>query len=301
MFQQTFRNFFRRGGEREGTVATPWGKTWFCRFGDSGGAPLIVIHGGPGFPHNYLLTLKELAVHRPVIFYDQHGCGRSPHTRGETEWTVEEFVEELRSVMKRTAPGGAHLLGHSWGAVPALECTLGGAGTRSLVFASPFLSNDRWMADAARLRRRMPETAQRALDEGDRLRVIHTPEYLGASELYYERHVYGVHLFKDLSAAAAQSAGRECYLSMWGPNEFTINGSLSEYEGGEKLSLLQVPVLYTCGRSDEATPESIEWFASLTPGSQSRVFELSAHNPHLSEPSDYVACLESFFQSVERG
>ena len=37
--------------------------------------PIICIHGGPGYPHNYMLPLKQLACqgNREVIFYDQAG------------------------------------------------------------------------------------------------------------------------------------------------------------------------------------------------------------------------------------
>ena len=45
--------------------------------------PLLVLHGGPGDCHNYLLTYAELAdrANRQVVFYDQIGCGKSaiPH------------------------------------------------------------------------------------------------------------------------------------------------------------------------------------------------------------------------------
>ena len=43
---------------------------------------IIIIHGGPGMAHNYMLTLKQLAYHRDcyghprdVYFYEQSGCG----------------------------------------------------------------------------------------------------------------------------------------------------------------------------------------------------------------------------------
>ena len=36
--------------------------------------PIIIIHGGPGFTHNYLIPLKLLAEFgHPVVFYDQAG------------------------------------------------------------------------------------------------------------------------------------------------------------------------------------------------------------------------------------
>lgn len=50
---------------------------------DSAKKPLLVLHGGPGDCHNYLLTYAKLAdrANRQVVFYDQIGCGKSaiPH------------------------------------------------------------------------------------------------------------------------------------------------------------------------------------------------------------------------------
>ncbi len=300
MFQKTFRKLFGASEFSEGEIRTRWGRTWYCRFGCSSGVPLIVIHGGPGFPHNYLLTLQELSSSRPVVFYDQHGCGRSPYTPSDGRWSVDEFVEELDVVRRKTAKNGAYLLGHSWGAVPALEYSLGCSSTSAVVFASPFLSYDLWMADARRYRAQLPEAARRALEDADVRQDYSGGEAIAATNLYYERHVHGVHSFPEYSGAAAQLSGGECYRSMWGPNEFVISGSLKTYEGRSKLAALKIPVLFTCGRNDEASPESLAALSAAVPNSQSRVFELSAHNPHLSEASQYCQCLESFFKEVEQ-
>src|SRR5207249_2070026 len=47
------------------------------------GPPVLVIHGGPGFDHRYLLpAVAELAKRRTLILYDQPGCGRTPAPSG---------------------------------------------------------------------------------------------------------------------------------------------------------------------------------------------------------------------------
>ena len=52
-------------------------------------APVIMVHGGPGMTHNYMLPLKQLACRpdrfgrtRDVYFYDQAGCGESVNPVG---------------------------------------------------------------------------------------------------------------------------------------------------------------------------------------------------------------------------
>src|SRR5262245_50083565 len=63
--------------EETGYIDVPGGKVWWMRVGSGPKTPLLMLHGGPGAGHNYLLPLKALADERPVIFYDQLGCGRS--------------------------------------------------------------------------------------------------------------------------------------------------------------------------------------------------------------------------------
>ncbi len=58
-------------------------RTWYGIVGDGeepGRLPLLVLHGGPGVPHDALEPLAGLANGRRVVFYDQLGCGR-PTTR----------------------------------------------------------------------------------------------------------------------------------------------------------------------------------------------------------------------------
>jgi L-proline amide hydrolase len=53
--------------------------------------PLVVVHGGPGFTHDYVLSIAEVArTGRPVVHYDQLGSGRSTHLRekGADFWTL---------------------------------------------------------------------------------------------------------------------------------------------------------------------------------------------------------------------
>src|SRR3569833_907741 len=101
--------------------------TYYKVFGDlSSSAPrVVVLHGGPGGGHEYLLSFSELwsLYGLPVIFYDQIGCGASTHlpeTAGDTSfWQEALFVAELDNLLDhlklRDGPG-FHLLGQSWGA-----------------------------------------------------------------------------------------------------------------------------------------------------------------------------------------
>lgn len=96
--------------------------------------PLVVLHGGPGVPSDYLLPLGPrlaAAGGRAVVLYDQLGCGASDRPEDETLYGVENAVAELADVLGRvraiTGHQKLHLLGQSWGGMLAFEGVLDGA------------------------------------------------------------------------------------------------------------------------------------------------------------------------------
>src|SRR5262249_13201981 len=59
------------------------------------GAPLMVVHGGPGASHDYLLPgLLPLARTSKVIFIDERGSGRSERLEDASQYTVENMAED---------------------------------------------------------------------------------------------------------------------------------------------------------------------------------------------------------------
>lgn len=90
--------------------------------------PLIAIHGGPGFSHDYILPISDIVIHDPsttVIFYDLLGGARSTHLphKPETFWTFELFVAELDNLVKHFGLQDKpfDLLGHCFGGALAME------------------------------------------------------------------------------------------------------------------------------------------------------------------------------------
>src|SRR3954454_6492136 len=89
------------------------------------GTPIIVLHGGPDFDHSYLLPdLDRLAASYRLIYYDQRGRGRSADHVQADDVTLASDIDDLGRVMRHFHLKSAALLGHSWGAVLALEYAL---------------------------------------------------------------------------------------------------------------------------------------------------------------------------------
>ena len=228
------------------------------------------------------------------MFYDQLGCGNSDCPDDEDLWTVERSVAELADLINHLGFDSVDLLGHSWGTMLAVDFYLTHPeAVKSMVLASPALSASRWTEDCARLISNMP----------DDLRAIHgNPD---ASEEEIERlntEFKKLYIFRPEEEHEARKEAREgfglpVYNSMWGPNEFTPTGVLKDYDRTGDLGRIHVPVLYTCGRHDEATPESTQYYASLTPNARVTVFEDSAHFAHLEQTDEFVLVVSEFFAS----
>src|SRR2546423_11132545 len=91
-------------------------RTWYRVAGvlGSGATPLLALHGGPGSTHHYFAPLERLARERPVVVYDQIGCGGSDRPQ-DIEWSVEGFREEVDVVRSHHRLGCIHLVSTSRG------------------------------------------------------------------------------------------------------------------------------------------------------------------------------------------
>jgi proline iminopeptidase len=86
------------------------------------GPAIVVLHGGPDFDHRYLLPdLDRLADGYRLIYYDQRGRGGSADGVAPDEVTLESEINDLDRVRGHFQLESTTLLGHSWGAVLALE------------------------------------------------------------------------------------------------------------------------------------------------------------------------------------
>src|SRR5437879_5300725 len=102
----------------ESTVDLNGVRLYTRRVGD--GPPVVVLHGGPGAHHDYLLPQYDrLAERRALLYYDQRGGGRSPVSRDvAVGW--REHVADLEALRDHWRLDRLTLLGYSWGGLLAV-------------------------------------------------------------------------------------------------------------------------------------------------------------------------------------
>jgi len=287
-------------GQQEGYISVTGGKVWYQITGDGKGVPLLVLHGGPGCPHDYLEPLRYLSDERQVIFYDQLGCGKSDRPDDARLWLTERFVEELRQVRQALGLQQVHLFGHSWGTILAADYIFTQpTGLQSVIFASPALSMPCWINDGVEYRKNLPRNVQDVLKLHEANGTTASQDYQKAAQIYDRYYVCRMYPMPEPLIRASQGMGHNVYQTMWGPTEGYVTGNLRNYDQTSHLDEISIPTLFTCGRFDEASPETTAWYQSFVPNAEMVVFEQSAHMAHLEESQKYIEVIQDFLHRVE--
>ena len=302
---------FSGGNAEEGYIHTENGRVWYRIAGtdkiEGGKAPILCVHGGPGSSHYYLTPMEGFADERPVILYDQLGCGNSDrplNEEGEERtdlYTLEYFADEIDIMREAFGLDDFYFLGQSWGSLLGSYYLLDRTqeGIRGVIFAGPALSVPLYVEDSKRLINDLPEENRdavlKAIETGD----FDTPEFAAADEVFYLRHVCRTGVLPDYVVEGRQKKGLLTYHTMWGPSEFICNGTLRNYDVVDRLGEIHVPVLYICGEYDECTPEASKIFADATPGAELVVVKDGAHMQHVEKPEEFRAALDAFMAKHE--
>ncbi len=265
------------------------------------GEPLLLLNGGPGFPHEYLQEMKALAPYARLIFYDQRGTGNSDKA-DPTTYTVEANVEDLENLRKALGLEKVWVLGHSWGGMLAQEYTLKyPEHVTKLILANTLASSKDIDATLARMLAAVPAETRAVIEECEAKGLYsegdtYPAEYQAACDVAYEPVQIGIEPPDYLKNSFARIA-YDVYRTMWGRmSEFRVTGTLKEFDAYPRLNEVRVPTLVIVGASDMPTVEMAERMRDAIPGAKLEVFENSRHFPFLEEPQKFVQVVGEFLQ-----
>lgn len=252
------------------------------------GPDVIVMHGGPGAHHDYLLPqFDALAQGRRLRYYDQRGGGKSQVSR-DTEVGWRDQTADLDGLISFWNAEPATLLGYSWGGLLALLFATEHperVGRLALVSAAPVHAGARREFQQRLSERRKAPAIVRARDE---LRQSGLRE--SDPEAYRKR------AFELSVAGYFTHPARARGLTPFRVTERTqqaVWSSVGDYDLREKIATLSVPALVVHGQHDAIPVSSAEETASLL-GAELVVFEHSGHVPYVEEPHKFVAVLDAF-------
>jgi len=272
------------------------------------GAPLVIVHGGPGASHDYFLPyLASLARHNRLIFIDERGSGRSQKLDDPTGYTVENMVEDVEAVRRELNLDKIALMGHSYGGVLAQAYALKYQQNLSkLILCSTFYSTSKMnevfqkqlAAMTPELRKRIQSFEKAGLfghgKEWERNR--YPEDYMKAAwGEGYHPYIYQRHPDPNEDPVAQGVMSWDLYREMWGTHgEFVIDGNLKSVEYGDRLSIIHVPTLITVGDHDECDPSLARYMSDKIIGSKLAVLPQSGHMTFVDQPELFIRTVSDF-------
>ncbi|KAG8158026.1 hypothetical protein KVR01_012298 [Diaporthe batatas] len=250
----------------------------------------------------------------PVVFYDQIGCGRSTHLRdkmGDVEfWSFELFIKELDMLVDhlQLRDRGFYLLGQSWGGVLAASYAMSQprrrspVGLRKLVIASGPSSIPLYEQGLKSLLTKLPADVRKTLEECDRRSDHEREEFKSAAAVFNGHHVCTLDPMPDEVMAAFKNMSDDptVYLTIQGPAEFVIFGSIKGWEGWSRAHNTEVETLLINSKADEVTNPAMHQWSKEIP--KVRWVTLGgSHMSHWEDRDRYMQEVGDFLASTEPG
>ena len=266
------------------------------------GAPLLVVHGGPGLDQAYMRPwFDELADVARVVHYDQRGTGRSAAPLTADALAFSEFVNDIDRIREAFGWDRFTLLGHSWGGLLAVAYARQyAARLEGLVLVSPAEPGTQFAALAAQRNQnaRSPE-AQARIQE-----LLASDGYVqGESETVSEifRLVFAGTLadpsdidLLDLDLAESTARQRDRVTSL-------LQQGMVQPEWWSELRAVAVPTLVLHGRHDPLPIEMASALADSMPDARLVTLRDSGHFPFAEEPEVVLSEVRSFLSGLESG
>src|SRR6478672_7454547 len=269
------------------------------------GHPVIVLHGGPDFDHEYLVPeLDGLAEQYRLVFYDQRGRGRSWSGEGPESVTIDSEVEDLDRVRAWTGSTTVALLGHSWGGLLAMEYAIRHpARVSHLILMNTAPASHR---DMLALRREW--TSRRGPEQSERITQLASgPAYLSGdieADAAYYRIPFGSTIrrrdqldevvrrlrlgFTPEGIVAARAIEGALYAQTW---------SAEDYDLIPDLRMLRIPTLVIRGEDEFIPVEGIRRIADAIAGSRFVEISGSGHFAYLEQPTLVCSTIADFLGS----
>jgi proline iminopeptidase len=278
------------------------------------GAPLVVLHGGPGASHDYFLPyLLPLARDNRLVFIDERGSGKSEKLEDVSKYTVEAMVEDVEAVRQALGLGRINLLGHSFGGVLAQAYALKyQEHLAHLVLCSTFDSTKALNEVFVRMKAAMAPDLRKRIDGMEAAGLFghgkdyeknrYTDDYMIAAwgEGYFP-YLYQNHPDPNYNPAANGDMSWDLYREMWGSHgEFVIDGNLVSVEYADRLATLKVPTLITVGDHDESDPSLARDMNARIAGSKLVVFPKSGHMTFVDQPDLFIKAVDGFLHPGTR-
>jgi proline iminopeptidase len=262
------------------------------------GEPIVVLHGGPGIYHDYLVPhFKTLAKDYQIIFYDQRACGKSDFPADTSSINIETYIEDLEGIRTHLKIDKLNLMGHSWGALLATKYGLKHPDNlNKLMLISPAPSNSDYFDET------FANMQQKRTDEDTKvlIQTMMSKEFEDREEKAFRTVI----MLGDKTNLVDQSKIEELYKPMSfdkdAANSLLIVSSLLERTyfnfdlSKEGLDKITCPSIIILGDLDNVPFGSTQAIQDGISNCQLKVLKKCSHYPFFESPKEFNSSIQDF-------
>ena len=276
-------------------------KVWTKKMG-SGPIKVLLLHGGPGFTHQYLEAMESFLPEAGIemYYYDQLGTGNSDVPDDTSLWTIPRYVEEVEEVRQGLGLDNFVLYGQSWGGMLSIEYSLKyQQHLRALVLSNMTASIKSYLRRLEELKDLLTPESRANLDALEAAQDYDAPEYQRIMmEELYPQVLCRTKPWPEPVTRAFRDANLKIYNEMQGKSEFVVTGNFKDWDRWDDLHRINVRTLTIGAGHDTMDPEDLKKMAKLIPKGESLICPNGSHLAMWDDQTVYFAGLLAFLKSL---
>jgi proline iminopeptidase len=276
-------------------------KVWTKRMG-TGPLKVLLLHGGPGFTHQYLEAMESFLPEAGIemYYYDQLGCGNSDRPEDLSLWTRDRYREEVEEVRIGLGLEDFVLYGQSWGGMLSIEYALKyQRHLRGLVISNMTAGIQAYLGRLDYLKGLLSDSSRVLLDELEAAEDYDNPEYerIMMEELY-PQCICRTKPWPEPVTRAFRDANLAIYNEMQGKSEFVVTGNFKDWESWDRLHEISVKTLTIGAAHDTMDPADLARMAEMVQDGRSLICPNGSHLAMWDDQAVYFEGLLGFLKGL---
>jgi len=283
---------------------------WTKRIGNNPRIKVLLLHGGPGFSHEYLEGFDSFFPGAGIqyYYYDQLGSAYSDQPKDDSLWTIPRFVDEVEQVRQALGldKSDFYLYGHSWGGILAIEYALKyQEHLKGLIISNMMASIPAYNEYAKKVL--MPQMDQKVLAEILSLEKQGKTDDPGYMNLlipnFYTKHILRMPFdqWPNPVMRAFNDANEHIYTLMQGPSELGASGRLAKWDRSKDLPEISVPTLMIGARYGTMDPNYMKWMSKQVQRGTYLYCPNGSHLDMYDDQQTYMHGVIKFIKDVDAG
>ncbi|MCK9409810.1 MAG: alpha/beta hydrolase [Bacteroidetes bacterium] len=289
-----FHNVF----PQDGFIQAERANLYFSIIGS--GEPVVILHGGPGLDHTYLLPqFIQLAKRYKLIFYDQRATGKSTGIVDSVSMSPKQFVEDLEILRKALNIEKVNLLGHSWGSLLAIHyASRYPQYVKSLILVSSPGPTSGYFQEFI-TQRTLRTTPQDSLElarilASNEFTLFHPSAIQDYARVTFRSYVYNREDADKISLTFNEQTAKNLIPA------FLTSLKFYPFDLREPLSRTSIPTIILHGDADVIPPMFAEELHKTIQGSVYVTLKHCGHFPYIESSEEFFSFVDNFLSRIVR-